>query len=86
MSERQLERLNRTLFVCMMVSLVGALLLAGINVDILFWQTPLIGWITYENYLPIITTIAIVTLPFWVVGAMADVKIRNDMKRKGIIQ
>jgi len=82
MSENQLYRLNRTYWVCALVAIVSTIVLALINVDILFWEQQLFSWITYENYIPIIITIFGLSLPFWIAGAIADIKLTNDARKR----
>lgn len=85
MSERQIEKLTRTYLVCVIVALTATVTMAFISLDVVFWQTPFVSFITYENYLPIIRGLFAVSLPFWVVGVMADRKLTNDRKTKEII-
>jgi len=82
MSERQIEKLSRTYLVCAIVALATTTVMAFISLDVLFWQTPFVSWITYENYLPIIQGLFAVALPFWAVGIMADIKLTKDRKTK----
>lgn len=82
MSERQIDKLTRTYLVCVIVALTATSAMAFISLDVVFWQTPFISWITYENYLPVIRGLFAVSLPFWVVGVMADIKLTNDRKTK----
>lgn len=82
MSERQIEKLSRTYLVCAIVALTTTAFMAFISLDVLFWQTPFVSWITYENYLPIIQGLFAVALPFWAVGIMADIKLTKDRKTK----
>ena len=82
MSENQIYRLQRTYLVCAIVALVSTTTMAFISLDVLFWQTPFVSWLTYENYLPIIRGLFAVALPFWVVGILADIKLTNDRKTK----
>jgi len=85
MSERQRERLTRTYLVCAIVALTITAVMAFISLDVVFWQTPFVSFITYENYLPIIRGLFAVAIPFWVVGIMADIKLTNERKTKEII-
>jgi len=82
MSENQLYRLNRTYWVSALVAIVSTIVLVLLNVDILFWEQQLFSWVTYENYIPIIITVFVLSLPFWVAGAIADIKLTNDARKR----
>jgi len=78
MSELQQYKLKRTHFVCgiALTAIVGLLTL--LTVDILWWQQQLFTWITYENYLPFVGSLVTVSLPFWVAGTVAEIKLRQQ--------
>lgn len=78
MEEEQVYRLMRSKFISAIMVLPIALILLGINLDILFWESPLVAWITYENYTPIITTLVALSLPFWALGIFAEIKLKDN--------
>lgn len=78
MSENQRYKLQRSLFIAGIGAGFFALLLLWIAVDIVLYEQAVFNWITADNYIPIIATITFLSMPFWVLGALAEQKLRTE--------
>jgi len=77
MSENQIYKLQRTMAISTVVLVLATSFMFLVSVDIVFWQSWFTSWATAENYLPVIYTVAILTLPFWVLAIAADRKLKG---------
>ena len=74
MSDEQLYRLSRTFWVCAGVTLSVTMFTIVTMVDVLFWESWITAWVTPENFLPVMFTLAGLSVPFWILGGLAERK------------
>lgn len=77
MSELQIYRLQRTMAISTVVLVLATSFMFLVSIDIVFWQSWFTSWATAENYLPVIYSVAIFTIPFWVLAIAADRKLKQ---------
>lgn len=77
MSENQRYKLQRTLIISAVVVGVVTLLMLWLAVDIVIWEQHTFTWITHTNYIPVITFLTVLSMPFWVLGSMASKKLEE---------
>lgn len=77
MSERQEYRLKRTLFVSGLVVLAITTTMFLMAVDIVVWEQQIFSWVTHTNYLPLIGSLTLLSMPFWIAGASAEYRLRE---------
>lgn len=78
MSEQQRYRLKRSMFIAGIGAGLITLLMVWIGVDIVLHEQAVFSWITADNYIPIIATLTVFSMPFWVLGFLAEQKLRTE--------
>lgn len=71
-------RLLRTYWVSVLVVTVVTLFCFFTAVDVVFWQSWFTAWVTPDNFIPVTYSVAGLSLPFWILGGLAENKLRRE--------